>query len=62
MNNSNAQPRVQLTEKGLHGLIEEDRKGVIVQILSADQIPNTKPGINNLKFKYFHHSIYPLSD
>lgn len=46
----------ELTGNGLYGLFEEQGKGIIVQILSAELLPERKPDANSLKYKY-HISI-----
>lgn len=43
--------KTQITDRGLYQLLEESKKGIIVQILSGEQLPDTKPGALTLKFK-----------
>lgn len=45
--------RPELTENGLYGLFEEQAKGIVVQILSAELLPERKPDANSLKYKYY---------
>jgi len=51
---SNASPaptRSSLTQNGLHSLLDQSTKGITIQIISAELLPEKQPGSQALKYK-----------